>query len=171
MKNLLFFPLLFVTFLVSAQVQYVSYPYKLYKIGFKAPSGFKTDKNTTTEFAISSTERGLNFRLRPVKEDASVDISDAVELAKMAMVEVNSTYSNVTTTEDAPAILSNGLSGYYITGTATDGIAKINFFAMGIYNASTTMQFYGIGSYPVNRSTSSNYDICKRILQSMQVIP
>jgi hypothetical protein len=171
MKKFLFLPLLLMTFLASAQIQYVSYPYKLYKIGFKAPTGFKTDKNTTTEFAISSTERGLNFRLRPVKEDASVDITDAVELAKIAMVEVNSTYSNVTTTEDSPAILSTGLSGHYIAGSATDGSVKINFFAMGIFNSSNTMQFYGIGSYPVNRSSASNYDICKRILQSMQVIP
>ncbi len=153
------------------QTQYNSFNYKHYKMGFKAPSDFKVVKNTTTEFSVSSTERGLTFLLRPVKEDASIDISDAVELAKIGMVSVNAQYTNVTIVDEAAVILSGGLSGYYINGTATNGFTKINFWTMGIYNASNTMQFYGIATFPVDRRSSTNADICRRILQSMQVIP
>ena len=106
-----------------------------------------------------------------MKEDASLDLSSAVEAAKIGMVEVNATYSNVSITESDDVLLSSGLSGYYMAGTAVDGVAKINFYVMGIYNASGTMQFYGISSYPVDRRTTSNYDVSRRILQSMQVIP
>lgn len=154
-----------------SQTQYVSFNYKLYKMGFKAPSDFKINKNTTTEFAISSTERGLNFVLRPVKEDATINISDAVELAKIGMVSVNAQLTNVTTVDESAVILSGGLSGYYMNGTATDGATKVNFWSMGIYNASGTMQFYGIATFPVDRRSSTNSDICRRILQSMQVLP
>ena len=171
MRKFLFLSaLLFVASAVFAQTQYTSFNYKSYKIAFKAPSDFKILKNTTTEFSISSTERGLNFTLRPVKEDASVDVSSAVELAKMAMVDINAQYTNVTVTEEADVILSSGLSGYYMAGTCTNGATKTSFYVVGVYNASTTMQFKGYGVYPVDRRTTSNYDICKRILQSMQVI-
>ena len=171
MKNFLFLPLLLIAIFASAQTQYTSFNYKSYKMGFKAPTDFKITKNTTTEFSINSTERGLNFNLRPVKEDATVDVSSAVELAKMSMVDVNAQYTNVTITEEADVILSSGLSGYYMSGTCTNGAIKTNFFAVGVYNATSTMQFKGIGAYPVDRRTTSNYDICKRVLQSMQVIP
>ena len=171
MKNFLFIPMLFLAIMATAQVQYVSFAYKSYKMGFKAPSDFKIIKNTTTEFSINSTERGLNFYLRPVKEDATVDVSDAVELAKMSMIDVNATYSNVSITEQADVLLTTGLSGYYLAGTAIDGVVKINFFAIGVYDANSTMQFKGVGSYPVDRRFTSNYDVCKRILQSMQKLP
>jgi len=153
------------------QTQYNSFNYKHYKMGFKAPSDFKITKNTTTEFTVASTERGATFTLRPIKEDASIDVTEPVELAKMGMVSVNAQYTNVTITEESAVILSGNLSGYYVVGTATNGVTKINFFTMGVYNASSTMQFYGINTYPVDRRTTSNYDISKRILQSMQVIP
>ena len=172
MKNVLsILTFVFLATGIFAQTQYGSFNYKSYKMGFKAPIDFKINKNTTTEFAISSTERGLTFRLRPLKEDASLDLSSAVEAAKIGMVEVNATYSNVSITESADVLLSSGLSGYYMAGTGVDGVAKINFYVMGIYNSSGTMQFYGISSYPVDRRTTSNYDVSKRILQSMQVIP
>jgi hypothetical protein len=171
MRSFLFtFALLLSTVAVFAQTQYTSFNYKSYKIGFKAPTDFKIVKNTTTEYSINSTERGMTFYLRPIKEDASVDVSSAVELAKMAMVDVNAQYTNVTVTEEADVLLSSGLSGYYMTGTCTNGSIKTTFFAIGVYNASTTMQFKGVGSYPVDRRSTSNFDICKRILQSMQVI-
>ncbi len=140
-------------------------------MGFKAPSDFKVVKNTTTEFSINSTERGLTFFLRPVKEDASIDVSDAVELAKMGMTSINAQYTNVTNVDESAVILSGGLSGYWMNGTATDGATKINFWSMGVYNASSTMQFYGIAIFPVDRRSTTNGDICRRILQSMQVIP
>jgi hypothetical protein len=172
MKNfLMILSTVFLTTATFAQIQYTSFNYKSYKMGFKAPTDFKITKNTTTEFTVNSTERGATFTLRPVKEDASVDVSESVELAKMGMVSVNAQYTNVTTTEESAVILSGGLSGYYMTGTATNGATKINFFTMGIYNPNSTMQFYGINVYPVDRRTTSNYDISKRILQSMQVIP
>jgi hypothetical protein len=175
MRNILkttltFFAALFMCFTVSAQTQYTSFNYKSYKLGFKAPTDFKITKNTTTEFSINSTERGLAFTVRPVKEDASVDVSSAVELAKMAMIDVNAQYTNVTTTEEADVILSGGLSGYYMTGTCTNGATKTLFFAIGVYDANSTMQFKGWGVYAQDRRTTSNYDICKRILQSMQRI-
>lgn len=169
-KFLLLSALLFVAAAAFAQTQYVSFNYKSYKLGFKAPSDFKIVKNTTTEFSINSTERGLTFVVRPVKEDASVDVSESVELAKMAMVDINAQYTNVTITEESAVLLSGGLSGYYMTGTCLNGATKTNFFAVGVYNASSTMQFKGYGVYPTDRRTTSNYDICKRILQSMQVI-
>lgn len=153
------------------QTQYTSFNYKLYKMGFKAPSDFKVVKNTTTEFSINSTERGLTFFLRPIKEDASIDISDAVELAKMGMTSINAQYTNVTNVDESAVILSGGLSGYWMNGTANDGVTKINFWSMGVYNASGSMQFYGIATYPVDRRSTTNYDVCRRILQSMQVIP
>jgi len=172
MKNFLtLLAALLITASTFAQVQYVSFPYKNYKIGFKAPSDFQISKNTVTDFSVNSTERKMNFTLRPVKEDASIDVSSAVELAKMSMVDVNASFSSVAITEEADVLLSSGLSGYYLTGTALDGSVKINFFAIGVYDASSTMQFKGIASYPVNRSSASNYDICKRILQSMQKLP
>ena len=168
MRNLLFIPMLFLAMITTAQIQYVSFAYKSYKMGFKAPSDFKINKNTITEFNINSTERAANFYLRPVKEDATIDVSDAVELAKMSMVDVNATYSNVSITEQADVLLSTGLSGYYLTGTANDGAVKINFFAIGVFDANSTMQFKGVGSYPVDRRSTSNFDICKKILLSMQ---
>ena len=161
---------LFLCLTVSAQTQFTSFNYKSYKLGFKAPSDFKITKNTTTEFSINSTERGLQFTVRPIKEDASVDVSSSVELAKMAIVDVNAQYTNVTTTEEADAILSGGLSGYYMTGTCTNGATKTLFFAIGVYDANSTMQFKGWGVYPQDRRTTSNFDICKRILQSMRRI-
>jgi hypothetical protein len=170
LKLTFFFAFMAFVFAASAQTQFTSFNYKSYKIGFKAPTDFKILKNTTTEFSINSTERGMTFYLRPVKEDASVDVSSAVELAKMAMVDVNAQYTNVTVTEETDVILSSGLSGYYMTGTCTNGSVKTTFFAVGVYNSSTTMQFKGVGSYPVDRRSTSNFDICKRILQSMQVI-
>lgn len=153
------------------QTQYTSFNYKLYKMGFKAPSDFKVVKNTTTEYSINSIERGLTFFLRPVKEDASIDISDAVELAKIGMVSVNAQYSNVTIVDESAVILSGGLSGYFMNGTANDGATKINFWTMGVYNANGTMQFYGISTFPVDRRSTTNGDISRRILQSMQVLP
>jgi hypothetical protein len=170
LKLTFFFAFMAFCFAASAQTQYVSFNYKSYKIGFKAPSDFKIVKNSTTEFSINSTERGLAFYLRPVKEDATVDVNSSVELAKMAMVDVNAQYTNVTVTEETDVILSGGLSGYYMTGTCTNGSVKTTFFAIGVYNASTTMQFKGVGTYPVDRRSTSNLDVCKRILQSMQVI-
>jgi hypothetical protein len=161
---------LFLCFTVSAQTQYTSFNYKSYKLGFKAPTDFKISKNTTTEFTINSTERGMTFTVRPIKEDASVDVSSSVELAKMAMVDVNAQYTNVTTTEEADVLLSNGLSGYYMAGTCTNGAIKTQFYVVGVYDASSTMQFKGWGIYPVDRRSTSNYDICRRILQSMQKI-
>lgn len=172
MRNLLVFSVfLFFTATSYAQTVYGSFNYKLYKIGFKAPTDFKIIKNTTSQFSINSTERSLDFYLRPLKEDASLDLSSAIEAAKIGMVEVNANYRNVSVTEDSPALLSSGLSGHYFAGTALDGSAKINFFTIGIYNANSTMQFYGVGTYPVDRRSASNYDVCKRILQSMQVLP
>ena len=170
-KFLMILSTVFLTTAAFAQIQYTSFNYKSYKMGFKAPTDFKISKNTTTEFTVTSTERGATFTLRPIKEDASVDVSEPIELAKMGMVSVNAQYTNVTITEESATILGGGLSGYYMTGTATNGATKINFFTMGIYNPNSTMQFYGINVYPVDRRTTSNYDISKRILQSMQVIP
>jgi hypothetical protein len=161
---------LFLCFTVSAQTQFTSFNYKSYKLGFKAPTDFKIVKNTTTEFSINSTERGLTFTVRPVKEDASIDVSSSVELSKMAMVDVNAQYTNVTITEEADVILSGGLSGYYMTGTCTNGAIKTMFYSVGVYDANSTMQFKGWGVYPQDRRTTSNFDICRRILQSMQRI-
>ena len=172
MKNfLMILSTVFLTTVAFAQTQYVSFNYKSYKMAFKAPSDFKITKNTTTDFTVASTERGATFTLRPVKEDATVDVSDAVELAKIGMVSVNAQYTNVTTVEESAVILGGNLNGYYINGTATNGTTKINFWSVGVYNPNGTIQFYGISTYPVDRRTTSNYDISRRILQSMQVIP